>query len=353
MTKNYYHSFNYSKTGSYPFMPAKNPLLMPTVINSHLANVYPALSMMAGMQLEIFTAIGHSGITIDATAKKLNVQPLKLRPLLYALVSANLLTVEEPLFYNTAEANEFLVKGKKRYIGSMHSAYSDLWSATMHTADSIRQGSPIAEHNFSKMTHDELRSFVTGLDAGASASARRLHKEFDMNRFQTLLDAGGGSGGLAIALSKLCPKIKITVGELGNVAPITKECIESEGLGEIIRAIEIDLTSYQPSSSFDAIVLRSVLQVMSPEDARSTMQNATKALNPNGEIFMLGRMLDDSRLSPKEAVAVNVMFLNVYPSGQAYTESEYRSFFLEAGLENIQRKQISGGYSILHANKKG
>ncbi len=51
--------------------------------------------MMAGMQLEIFTAVGHSGITIDATAEKLNVQPLKLRPLLYALVSANLLTVEE------------------------------------------------------------------------------------------------------------------------------------------------------------------------------------------------------------------------------------------------------------------
>ena len=77
---------------------------MPTVINSHLANVYPALSMMAGMQLEVFTAIGESGVTLDTVATKLNVQPLKLRPLLYALVSANLLTVEEPLFYNTEEA---------------------------------------------------------------------------------------------------------------------------------------------------------------------------------------------------------------------------------------------------------
>lgn len=333
-------------------MVAKNSPLMPTEINAHLANVYPALAMMAGMQLEVFTAIGESGVTVDAVATKLNVQPLKLRPLLYALVCANLLSVKEPLFYNTKEAKEFLIKGKKRYIGSMHSAYSDLWSATMHTAESIRQGSPRAEHDFSKMTPNELRSFVTGLDAGASASARRLHKEFDMNRFQTLLDAGGGSGGLAIALSKLCPKIKLTVGELENVVPITKECIESEGLGKTIGTIEIDLTSYQPASTFDAIVLRSVLQVMSPEDAQITMKNATKALNPNGEIFMLGRMLDDSRLSPTEAVAVNVMFLNVYPSGQAYTESEYRSFFLKAGLENIERKQMSGGYSILHASKK-
>ncbi len=141
----------------------------------------------------------------------------------------------------------------------MHSAYSDLWSATMHTADSIRQESPIVEHNFSKMIHVELRSFVTELDAGASASARRLHKEFDMSWFQTLLDAGGGSGGLAIAFWKLCPKIRLTVGEFGNVVPITKECIESEDLAETIETLEIDPASSQPTSTFDAIVLRSVL----------------------------------------------------------------------------------------------
>jgi 2-polyprenyl-3-methyl-5-hydroxy-6-metoxy-1,4-benzoquinol methylase len=333
-------------------MAAEKSVLMPTVINSHLANVYPALAVMAGMQLEVFTAIGESGVTIDAAAIKLNVQPLKLRPLLYALVCANLLRVDEPLFYNTEEAKEFLIKGKKRYIGSMHSAYSDLWSATMHTADSIKHGSPRAEHDFSKMTPGELRAFVKGLDAGASASARRLHKEFDMKRFRTLLDAGGGSGGLAIALSRLCPKMKLTVGELQNVLPITRECVQSEGLEQTIGTMEIDLTSDAPAHKFDAIVLRSVLQVMSPDDAQATVKNASKALNPNGEIFMLGRMLDDSRLSPTEAVAVNVMFLNVYPSGQAYTESEYRSFFLEAGLENIQRKQISGGYSILHARMR-
>jgi hypothetical protein len=193
-------------------MSAKNPSIMPTVINSHLANVYPALAVMAGMELEVFTAIGDTGDTIDAIAMKLNVQPLKLRPLLYALACANLLRVKEPLFFNTEEAKEFLIKGKKRYIGSMHSAYSDLWSATMHTADSIKTGSPRAGHDFSTMTPEELRAFVKELDAGASASARRLYKEFDMMRFRTLLDEGGSSGGLAIALSKLCPMMQLTVG---------------------------------------------------------------------------------------------------------------------------------------------
>lgn len=198
-----------------------NTKLMPVVINQHLANVYPSLAMMAGMQLEVFTAIGEGSKDLDSIAGILEVRSAKLRPLLYALVTAELLIVDGNNFKNNQEAKEFLIKGKPRYIGGMHSAYSDLWASTMHTADSIRQGSPIAEHNFSKMTHDELRSFVTGLDAGASASARRLHKEFDTNRFQTLLDAGGGSGGLAIALSKLCSKIRLTVGELGNVVPIT------------------------------------------------------------------------------------------------------------------------------------
>jgi cyclopropane fatty-acyl-phospholipid synthase-like methyltransferase len=136
------------------------------------------------------------------------------------------------------------------------------------------------------------------------------------------------------------------------VAPITRECIQSEGLEKTIDTMEIDLISDSMAHKFDAVVLCSVLQVMSSDDAQATLKNTSNCLNPNGEIFMLGRMLDDSRLSPTEAVAINIMFLNIYPDGQAYSENEYRSFFLKAGLEKIQRKNISGGYSILHARKR-
>lgn len=327
--------------------------LMPEIINQHLANVYPSLAMMAGMQLEVFTAIGEETKHLDSIAGILEVKPAKLRPLLYALVTAELLFVDGSNFENTQEAKEFLIKGKPRYIGGMHSAYSDLWASTMHTAESIRTGQPQAEHDFGNMSKDELRAFVRGLDAGASATARRLQKEFDMGRFENILDAGGGSGGLAIALSRLCPNVKLTVADLPNVVEVTRECVQEANLSERLAVKEYDLVNQKVQGAFGAIIMRSVLQVLGPEQAEAALSNAVNGLKLNGEFFMIGRVLDDSRLTPVDSVAVNVMFLNVYQEGQAYTESEYREFFASAGLGNISRTLLSGGYSIIRGTKIG
>lgn len=81
------------------------------------------------------------------------------------------------------------------------------------------------------------------------------------------------------------------------------------------------------------------------------MQHVASALDTGGELFAIGRMLDDSRLSPPDAVAVNVMFLIVYEHGQAYTEGEYRAWFSNAGLRQITRQSLAGGYSILRGVK--
>ncbi|MGR8920404.1 MAG: methyltransferase [Gammaproteobacteria bacterium] len=325
--------------------------LKPDTVNRHLGNVYPALAMMAGMQLEVFSALGDDALDVAAVAAALDVEPTRLRPLLYALVCAGLLEVEDEVFRNTAESAEFLVRGRPRYIGSMHTAYADLWSSTMLTAESIRTGVPQAKHDFGRMTPDELRAFVKGIDAGAGASARRLHKEYDMSRFAHVLDAGGGSGGLAVALVGLCPGMRATVAELGNVAAITRECIAEAALEQSIDVVEADLVAEVPPGRYDAAVLRSVLQVMSEGEAKQTLANVAAAVKPGGEVFVFGRMLDDSRLSPADAVAVNVMFLNVYEHGQAYTEAEHRAWFADAGLAGVERLPVAGGYSVMRGRR--
>ena len=67
--------------------------LKPDTINTHINNVYPALAMLAGMQLEVFSALGDEALTTAEAAARLDVQPAKLQPLLYALVTAGLLAV--------------------------------------------------------------------------------------------------------------------------------------------------------------------------------------------------------------------------------------------------------------------
>jgi hypothetical protein len=325
--------------------------LQPDTINHHVANVYPALAMLAGMQLEVFTPLGDGPKTVDEVAAALGVKAVKLRPLMYALVTAGMLTLEGGRFANTPEAQEFLVKGGPRYLGEIAGAYSDLWSSTMHTAASIRSGRPQAKHDFANMTKEELSGFIRGMDAGASAAARRLNKEFDLAHKRRLLDAGGGSGGLSAALCQLCPALRATVAELPSVAAITRDCIAEAGLESRIEVCDVDLVNGTLPGGYDVAALRSVLQVMSAEDAARTVLNVAAALDPGGVLFAVGRMLDDTRLAPADAVAANVMFLNVYEDGQAYTESEYRGWFEAAGLTDLARLPMAGGYSIYSGRK--
>src|SRR5262245_57104408 len=66
--------------------------------------VYPAFAMVAGMQLDVFTPLKDGPMRVEPLAEALGVDPNKLRPLLYALVVAELLTVEDEHFANTPEA---------------------------------------------------------------------------------------------------------------------------------------------------------------------------------------------------------------------------------------------------------
>ena len=325
--------------------------LRPTTFNRHLGNVYPALAMLAGMQLQVFTPLAEGPMTVEQLAARLAVEAIKLRPLLYALVVAGLITLDGERFANTAESDEFLVAGKPRYLGGTHGAYADLWSATLHTAASIRSGQPQARHDFSAMSYAELKAFMLGLDAGASATARRLHKDFGIANGGHVLDAGGGAGGLAIALCDLGPQLRATVGELANVAPIARECVQEAGMGARVDVIECDLVAAPPPGRYDAVIMRALLQVMSAQDARATVLHGAAALKSGGGLYIVGRTLDDSRLSPLDAVAANVMFLNIYDDGQAYTESEYRGWLNEAGLTDIERQPLAGGYSIVYGRK--
>jgi hypothetical protein len=70
--------------------------------------------------------------------------------------------------------------------------------------------------------------------------------------------------------------------------------------------------------------------------------------------FIVGHLLEDSRLSPAAAVGINLVFLSIYDEGQAYTETEYRNWLAEAGFSDIcvQYGAAAGGASIVVARKK-
>jgi SAM-dependent methyltransferase len=317
-----------------------------------LVDVFPSFALLAGMQLDLFTPLKAGPMRPEQIANTIGVDVAKLKPLLYTLVAAELLTVEGDRFANTDEANHFLVRGSPAYMGGVHPLYADLWEAALQTAESIRTGQPQAKHDYTQMPREALETFYEGLHPGALTTGRTLVENYGLSSCQRLLDVGGGSGGVAIAVVKACPHIRATVADVSNVTPITQRFVTEAGVSDRVKVITANIVEAPLHGAFDAVVLKSFIQVLSPGDAQRALGNVNATMAPGGVIYILGiGILDNSRISPRGAAITNTIFINIYDEGQAYTEAEYHDWMTAAGFVDFKRDTLPDGLGIITAQK--
>ena len=135
--------------------------------------------------------------------------------------------------------------------------------------------------------------------------------------------------------------------------PIAQKFVDEAGASARVNTTSEDVIAGPLSGSFDVACLSNFIQVLGSDEARRAIQTIGQVIEPNGAIYILGRDLDDSRLSPPESVVFNLVFLNVYDGGQAYTEQEHRDWLAEAGFVDFKRQLNPNGTSIISARKSG
>ena len=332
-------------------MAADTSTLQPTTIQHLASAVYPSFAMLAGMQLDVFTPLKDGPLAAAQLADALDVNEEKLSRLLYALVTANLLTVAGDRFANTPEAQQFLVKGQPTYLGGRHENFSEVWEALLHTAETIRTGVPQCKKDFAATSPEDQMYFFRGLHPGTLANGRELAARYDFSPYTTLADVGGGSGGMALALTAAYPRLHATVLDLPTVTPITQRFLAEAGATDRVQVITADVVNASVPGTYDVAVLRSLLQVLSPEDALQALIHIGAALHPGGRLYIAGRILDDSRLAPVDTVGFNVVFLNIFDEGRAYTEGEHRTWLTAAGFAEVERVLLPEGVSIMTARE--
>lgn len=333
-------------------MTAETSPPQPTTIQKLATAVYPSFAMLAGMQLDVFTPLKDGPMTAEQLAAVLGVKAEKLSPLLYALVAAELLTVEGERFANTAEAEQFLVKGKPTYIGGQQGHLSRWWHAIMETSESIRIGEPQAPVvDVAEATPEALEAFFRRRYPDTYQRGQELVTRYDLSSVQTLVDIGGGEGGLSIAVTDTHPHIQATVVDQPTVTPITQRVIEEAGATERVTVLAADVVNETLRGTFDVAVLSSFIQVLSPVEGRDALLHVYDALKPGGVIYIRGAILDNSRLSPLAMVGLSLFYLNIFAQGGTYAEHEYRDWLTEAGFVDCERMILPDAHSFIRAQK--
>jgi predicted O-methyltransferase YrrM len=328
--------------------------LKPTTIMRNVYSVFPSFAMLAGMQLDVFTPLKDGPMGAKTLANSLCVQEDKLTPLLRLLVVAGLLEVENKKFSNSSEAAKFLVRGCPNYIGELSGFYNRLWHNSLLTAESIRTGKPQAKLDFHTLPEEELLEFFQRQIHSSHTGGKEIAEKLDLSQFERLLDAGGGSGGVAMAICAQYPHLKATVADLPKVAHLAERFIANAGLSERISVSATDLCSDSPEGQYDVAILRAVIQTLSKEEAQAVLKFVSQSLLPGGRIFIFGNILENSCLGPPASLAFALVFLNVYDHGQAYLETEYREMLTKAEFTDIsiQHDVLADGMGMVSAKKR-
>ncbi len=196
------------------------------------------------------------------------------------------------------------------------------------------------------MTQDFQMTQPIALRAG-----RELVAKYDFSSFRTLVDMGGGPGGLSIAVTEQLPCLQATVVDLPSVTPVTQRFIDEAGATGRVRVKAIDVVTAQLTGSYDVAVLRALIQVLKPDQALRALKNVSSIIKPGGMIYILGHILDDSRISPPEEVWHKLSSINYYDVPAPYTEEEHRLWLTEAGFVKIRRARLPNSDGVMIAQK--
>jgi hypothetical protein len=131
--------------------------------------------------------------------------------------------------------------------------------------------------------------------------------------------------------------------------------VEEANLSSRIQVAVADVLEQPPKGQFDAAVLRHFIQIMGPESAQRALKNVGEAIRPGGDLFIVGHVVENNRVSPGPAVGQSLVFLSLYDDGQAFTEKQYRTWLTGVGFPDIKIEYCvaSGGASIIAAHKSG
>lgn len=315
------------------------------------AAVGPAFALMAGMQLEVFTALGDEALTAGVVADRLGLPAARLERLLRALVVAGLLETDGTVFRNLAEARHFLVAGKPGYIGGEHELLADLWRADLMTATSIRENRPAAAHDYQAVSDAAAATFFRGLADGARAFGRDL-AQTRLQGDERVLDIGGGSGHALIGMLDIHPGLQATLFEFQETLAIAQVLLADYPQRKAIRFEPGDIGLAGASQGHDVVVMKALLQCLSPDEARKAVASAFASLDPGGRIFITGvGILDDGQLSPPEAVFYDLTFMNLYRGGASYPRHTYAGWLEAAGFQAIEFAALPSGSLLITAQR--
>ena len=298
---------------------------------------WAACALHAGLRLRVFGALERGPLTAHDLAEAIRASRRGTAVLLSALAAMGLLSKEGDLFSNTEVARELLCPGSVGYIGHILLHHHFLMERWAQLPEAVRTGRPVS--GASSRSHDkaEQEAFLMGMFNIASGLAPRVVEAIDLAHRKRLLDLGGGPGTYAVHFCLKNPELHAVIFDLPGTRPFAEDTVARYGLTGRVAFTPGDFLEDELPSGFDVAWLSQILHGEGPEECRTILGKAARALVPGGLLMVHEFLLDDTMDRPLHPALFSLNMLVGTEKGQSYSEGQVRDMMAVASVRDIRR----------------
>jgi acetylserotonin N-methyltransferase len=314
-------------------------------------------AMFTAVRLGIFDQLDRaattgSGLSAEQLARALNLNAGALGRLLDGCVALGLLARTDGEYRNTPVASRFLVKSSPDTL-SGYISYSDrsLYALWGHLDDAVREGSNRWAQTFGSRNAlfdyyfrdpQETANFMQGMHGFGQLSSASIAAAFDLSRFTRLIDLGGATGHLAVAVCERYPNLKATIFDLPPIDPFARR---TERIDFVAGDFFID-----PLPPGDLYALGRILHDWDDKRIQLLLGKIAANLGPGGGLLIAEALLNEDRSGPVYGAMQDLNML-VCTDGRERTFGEYRGLLEAAGFTNVQYKRTGSVLDAVFATK--
>lgn len=293
-------------------------------------------TLMAGVELGLFTAVSNGAHDRQAVAKALGITALNSDRIVTYCLGLGLMQMDGDRLANAPDVERFLVRGKKEYAGDWMLFTKPDWNDWGKLAQHLQSHEkPTTLGAYADWTVEYARKYHDATYAIGMGAGSRFARLVDLSKRKLVIDIGGGSGAYCINAAKANPALRAVVLDLPPVVAVAREFIAENGVADRVNAEACDFTKDPFPAGADVAIMASNQSLYGGDFIRTVVKKAFDALAPGGEMHMIGHMLNADRTGPAEAAQWALDQAISRGTGHGHTVSDIRGYFAEAGFTDI------------------
>ena len=268
-----------------------------------------ARSIMAGVKLGIYDAIGKGATTAAEVAAACKTDPEATTKLMNTLVGCRYLRHRDGRYDLTPKARKWMLRDSPNSIANKLLMQYDEWDIVAKYEEYITTGQPLDLH---ESLTDRLAwdRYQQGMRAMTSISAEEVAERLPVPPGATaMLDIGGSHGYYSVCVCRRHDGLRSTILDLPQAVEHAAPILAREGMGErVSHRAGNALSDELGDDAWDVVFLSQLVHHFTDEQNRDLMRRIAHALKPGGVCVLLD-MLRPS--SPEDAGGIGAV-LDLY-----------------------------------------